>query len=287
MASTSGEAEEYDSSDVTGSEEDLSPNSKKGNDKKGSKKKALDRSQAIVKWAGGEAASTGVSAAMVAAGITTLVAPTVAVIVLVGHVIVRGSIRADKKKLKVRAEQKAHLEQLNLTETTARSSSGHFTVVLNGVGPNGEFNSFVSPNDDASYGAVSPGHLKGVSKLISGATNCNVRDMGGFTEGAAVPFGVRISMPDVLALMRQSWVYDRFCQTKCGTMTVVVLRSQHSRGKDKLRVAWENSGSLDYTKAQVYTEREWKKTKFAGKTKTMPEGIADVDMALDKTLVFD
>lgn len=124
-------------------------------------------------------------------------------------------------------------------------------VVLNGVGPNGEFNSFVSPNDDASYGAVSPGHLKGVSKLISGATNCNVRDMGGFTEGAAVPFGVRISMPDVLALMRQSWVYDRFCQTKCGTMTVVVLRSQHSRGKDKLRVAWENSGSLDYTKAQV------------------------------------
>lgn len=38
---------------------------------------------------------------------------------------------------------------------------------------------------------------------------------------------------------------------------------------------------------QVYTEREWKKTKFAGKTKTMPEGIADVDMALDKTLVFD
>lgn len=38
---------------------------------------------------------------------------------------------------------------------------------------------------------------------------------------------------------------------------------------------------------QVYTEREWKKTKYAGKTKTMPEGIADVDMALDKTLVFD
>ncbi|CBJ49066.1 hypothetical protein Esi_0125_0081 [Ectocarpus siliculosus] len=255
MASTSGEAEEYayDSSDITGSEEDLPSN----NSKKGSKKKAVDRSQAIVKWAGGEAASTGVSAVMVAAGITTLVAPTVAVIVLVGHVIVRGSIRAVKKKLKVRAEQKAHLEQLNLTETTARSSSGHFTVVLNGVGPNGEFNSFVSPNDDASYGPVSPGHLKGISKLISGATNCN------------------------------SWVYERFCQTKCGTMTVVVLRSQHSRGKDKLRVAWENSGSLDYTKAQVYTEREWKKTKFAGKTKTMPEGIADVDMALDKTLVFD
>lgn len=50
------------------------------------------------------------------------------VIVLVGHVIVRGSIRAVKKKLKVRAEQKAHLEQLNLTETTTRSSSGHFTV---------------------------------------------------------------------------------------------------------------------------------------------------------------
>lgn len=58
-----------------GSEEDLSSK----NSKKGSKKKAVDRSQAIVKWAGGEAASTGVSAAMVAAGITTLVAPTVAV----------------------------------------------------------------------------------------------------------------------------------------------------------------------------------------------------------------
>lgn len=124
-------------------------------------------------------------------------------------------------------------------------------VVLNGLGPNGEFNAYVSPNDNASYAPVSPGHLKGISKLISGATNCNVRDMGGFTEEASTPFTVRISMPDVLALMRQSWVYERFCQTKCRSMTVVVLRSQHSRGKDKLRVAWENSGTLDYTKAQV------------------------------------
>lgn len=124
-------------------------------------------------------------------------------------------------------------------------------VVLNGVGPNGEFNAFVSPNDNDSYAPLSPGQLKGISKLISGAMNCNVRDMGGFTEDAEAPFAVRISMPDVLALMRQSWVYERFCQTKCRSMTVVVLRSQHSRGKDKLRVAWENSGSLDYTKAQV------------------------------------
>lgn len=124
-------------------------------------------------------------------------------------------------------------------------------VVLNGVGPNGEYNAFVSPTDNASYAPLSPGYLKGISKLISGTTNCNVRDMGGFTEDASGPFAVRISMPDVLALMRQSWVYERFCQTKCRSMTVVVLRSQHSRGKDKLRVAWANSGSLDYTKAQV------------------------------------
>lgn len=125
-------------------------------------------------------------------------------------------------------------------------------VVVNGVGPNGEFNAFVSPTDNPSYAPISAGHLKGVSKLISGATNTNVRDMGGFTEEASTPFAVRISMPDVLALMRQAWVYERFCQTKCGSMTVVVLRSQHSRGKDKLRVAWENSGSSDYTKAQVW-----------------------------------
>lgn len=52
------------------------------------------------------------------------------VIVLVGHVFVRGSIRTVKKKLKVRADQKAHLEQLKLTETTAPSASGHFTVRL-------------------------------------------------------------------------------------------------------------------------------------------------------------
>lgn len=45
--------------------------------------------------------------------------------------------------------------------------------------------------------------------------------------------------------------------------------------------------SCCYLHSQVYTEREWKKTKYAGKTKTMPEGIADVDMALEKTLVFD
>lgn len=124
-------------------------------------------------------------------------------------------------------------------------------MVINGVGPNGEFNAFVSPSDNASYAPISAGHLTGISKLISGVTNTNVRDMGGFTDEASTPFAVRISMPDVLALMRQSWVYERFCQTKCGSKTVVVLRSQHSRGKDKLRVAWENSGSSDYTKAQV------------------------------------
>eukprot|EP00903_Cladosiphon_okamuranus_P012979 g12113.t1 len=281
MPKAAEEAYDSSSSDTSsGPEEDLSK-------KKSSKKQAVDRSQAVVKWAGNEAAATGVSAAMVAVGVATVIPGAIAVIVLVGHVVVRGGIRAVKKKLKVRADQKEQLEQLKLTETTAASATGHFTVVVNGVGPNGEFNAFVSPNDNDSYAPLSPGHLKGISKLISGATNCNVRDMGGFTEDAEAPFAVRISMPDVLALMRQSWVYERFCQTKCRSMTVVVLRSQHSRGKDKLRVAWENSGSLDYTKAQVYTEREWKKTKFAGKTKTMPEGIADVDMALEKTLVFE
>lgn len=50
------------------------------------------------------------------------------VIVLVGHVVVRGGIRAVRKKLKVRADQKEQLEQLKLTETTAPSASGHFTV---------------------------------------------------------------------------------------------------------------------------------------------------------------
>ena len=50
------------------------------------------------------------------------------VIVLVGHVVVRGGIRAVKKKLKVRADQKEQLEQLKLTETTAPSATGRFTV---------------------------------------------------------------------------------------------------------------------------------------------------------------
>ena len=56
----------------TGSEKDLSTN-------KSSTKQAVDRSQAVVKWAGGEAAATGVTAAMAAVGITTVIAPAVAV----------------------------------------------------------------------------------------------------------------------------------------------------------------------------------------------------------------
>jgi len=56
----------------TGSEKDLSTN-------KSSTKQAADRSQAVVKWAGGEAAATGVTAAMAAVGITTVIAPAVAV----------------------------------------------------------------------------------------------------------------------------------------------------------------------------------------------------------------
>lgn len=238
----------------------------------------------MVKWAGGEAAATGVSTALVAGGMSALAAPVLAVIVLVGYVVGKGATLAVRKRLQVRAEQRAHLEELNLTETT---SASHFTVVINAVDAEGQCNAFVSSTQDTSYAPVSPDHLKGISNLISGSTDCDVRDMGGFTEGIPAPFSVRIRMPDVLALVRQAWAYERFCQTKCGSMTVIVLRSQNKKNKTKLRLAWENSGSLDGAKAMVYTEKSWKKTRYAGKTKTMPEGIADVDMALHKTLVFE
>lgn len=42
-----------------------------------------------------------------------------------------------------------------------------------------------------------------------------------------------------------------------------------------------------HRQAYVYTVKEWKKTKYAGKTKPMADGIADVDMALEKTLLFE
>lgn len=220
---------------------------------------------------------------LAAAGVASVLVPAVAVVVLVGHVVVGGVTSIVRKRLKVRADQRAHLEQLKLTEAKAVD---HFTLVINGIGAEaGQFSAFVSPADNDSYVPVSIGHLRGISKIISGSGKCNVRDLGGFTEGADAPFSVRVSMPDLLALMRQSWRYERFCQTKCRTMTVVVLKAQS--GKTKLRVAWENSGAMDYTKAFVYTEREWKKTKFSGKTKTMPENIADIDMALEKTLLFE
>lgn len=240
-------------------------------------------SQFVVEWAGGEIAAAGVSTALAAVGITEVAAPVLAVIVVVGHVVVQGATRLVRKKFQVCPEQRAHLEQLNLTGTHAPD---HFTVMINGAGAKkGQYNAFASPTDNHSYALISTGHLKGLSKLIGGSMKCNVRDMGGYTSGATTPFSVRISMPDVLALMRQSWVYERFCQTKCGSMTVVVLCSQTD--KTKLRVAWENSGSPDNTKAMVYTAIQWKKTPYAGKTKTMPERVADVDIAIEKTLVFE
>lgn len=245
--------------------------------------KTVAGGQALVKWASAEVATGAVSTGLVAAGVTSVLFPVAAVIVVVGHVIIKGVTHLVRKTVQVRAEQKTHLEQLNLTETQA---ADHFTMVINGNGAvDGQYSAFVSPTDDANYMSVNAGHVKGISKLISGNVKCNVRDMGGFTEGESGPFSVCISMPDVLALMRQSWVYERFCQTKCKTMTVVVLRSQ--KGNTKLRVAWENSGSIEATKATVYTVSEWKKTPYAGKTKSMREDIADIDMALDKTLVFE
>lgn len=131
---------------------------------------------------------------------------------------------------------------------------------------------------------MNAGHLTGISKLIGGSMKCTVRDMGGFTELAQKPFSVKLGMLDVLALIRQSWVYERFAETKCRTMTVVVIKSQ--RGNTKLRLAWSNHGDLNATQATVYTEREWKKTSYAGKTRNLPDGFADVDMALDRSLVF-
>lgn len=202
-----------------------------------------DQSQALVTWAGKEVTASTVSTALLAVGVTATVTPVLAVIVIVGHVIVQGAIKLVQKRFQVRADQRAHLEQLNLTGTKA---ADHFTIVINGVGKKGQYSAFVSPTDNEEYFPVNAELLAGVSKLISGSKKCNVRDMGGFTEEETAPFGIRISMPDVLALMRQSWVYERFCQTKCGTMTVVVLKAR--KGKVKLRVAWENQGSLDYTK---------------------------------------
>lgn len=237
----------------------------------------------MVNWAGGEVAATGVTMGLAAAGVSSIFVPAVAVVVLIGHVVVGGVTRLVRKRLQVRADQRAHLEQLKLTETEAVD---HFTIIINGVGAEaGQFSAVVSPADNGAFSPVSVGHLKGISKLIGGSGKCNVRDMGGFTVGAATPFSVLVTMPDLLALMRQSWTYERFCQTKCGTMTVVVLKAQG--GKTKLRVAWENASSMNYTKAFVYTEREWKKTPYSGKTKTMPESVADVDMALEKTLLFE
>lgn len=167
-------------------------------------------------------------------------------------------------------------------------AADHLTLVINGVlGEDGEsrcFNAFLSPIDDTSYTQLNAGHLAGLSKLIGGSMKCTVRDMGGFTELAPTPFSVRISMVDLLALIRQSWVYDRFAETKCKTMTVVVIKAQ--RGSTKLRIVWSNEGDLNATQANVYTEREWKKTSYAGKTRNMPDGFADVDMALERSLVF-
>lgn len=55
----------------------------------------------MVMWAGGEAAATGVSTALVAVGVSSVIAPVVAVIVLVGHVIIKGTALAVNKRLQV------------------------------------------------------------------------------------------------------------------------------------------------------------------------------------------
>lgn len=65
------------------------------------KTKAAKSGQAMVMWAGGEAAATGVSTALVAVGVSSVIAPVVAVIVLVGHVIIKGTALAVNKRLQV------------------------------------------------------------------------------------------------------------------------------------------------------------------------------------------
>ena len=65
------------------------------------KSKAAKSGQAMVTWAGGEAAAAGVSTALVAVGVSSVVAPVVAVIVLVGHVVIKGAAIAVNKRLQV------------------------------------------------------------------------------------------------------------------------------------------------------------------------------------------
>lgn len=271
--------------------------------------------RSLVQYASQEVAVATVSAALIAGGVSSVVAPVLAVVVVVGCVVMHGVTRYVERRLRVRVDQNA--TQLGPLQHLARTQTPeHFTMVINGTGTWGDddnkqyYNAFLSSascdgGDDAtrqlaSYAPVNPDHLQGISKLIrsDNYTKCTVRDMGGFTaaeEGARPPFSVRLCMPDVLALIRQSWEYEKFSETKCGTMTVLAIRPKQDTKKSakssaKLRVAWYNGagtgGAIDATEAMVYTEKEWKSTKYAGKTKPMPEGFADVDVALDRCLVF-
>lgn len=243
---------------------------------------AATAGELTIKQAAQEVAVATVSAALIAGGVSTVVAPVVAVVIVVGHVIIRGATRYVYKKVRVRADQRSHVEQLHLNQA---EPPDNFTMIINGNWVDGKFNAFLSPNDNASYTLVDPRHLHGLSKLIGGGKSCNVRDMGGFTTGAKKPFSIRLSMPDVLSLIRQSWEYEKFATTNDGTMTVIFIRAK-KRSSTKLRIAWQNSGPLDSCQAMIFTEKEWKSSKFSKKTNPMPDGFADVDVALDRSLVF-
>lgn len=75
--------------------------------------------RSVVRRAAQDVAVAAVSAGLVAGGISTVVAPVLAVVLVVGHVAVRGVTRLVERRVPVStADQKDHLEQLHLTQAS-------------------------------------------------------------------------------------------------------------------------------------------------------------------------
>lgn len=87
--------------------------------------------RSVVKRAAQDVAVAAVSAGLIGVGVSTVVAPVLAVVIVVGHVVVRGMTRLVERKVAVSSvDQQAHLEQLQLTKASFLANDDEVRVDL-------------------------------------------------------------------------------------------------------------------------------------------------------------
>ncbi|CAN0278220.1 unnamed protein product [Pylaiella littoralis] len=192
----------------------------------------------------------------------------------------RGVAFVKRKAVRVAARTRDRLTRF-MFDREEPPSGQPMTIVITSVAEENLYNAdlFVGPHDGGTIISVTALH-EHINRLIVGTLGITVRDLGHFTRGGTPPYCMLIGLDAVLSLARQHWIYEKFSEYQKGleSVTIVKLRSRYN-SRSIVRLVWDNSESPSRSQAQVLNEREWKNSKYRGKSKAL-HGLTDVGLLI-------